>query len=71
MSRLRAALLTTAIAVMGVSVLSTPAQAAGWVYIGVFTTKSKCIDMGQQYVREGFSQYDCTGSPGYYPLWVR
>ncbi|MEV0349579.1 hypothetical protein AB0H88_27725 [Nonomuraea sp. NPDC050680] len=71
MSRLRAALLTTAIAVMGVSVLSTPAQAADWVFIGVFTTKSKCIDMGQQYVREGFSKYDCTGSPGYYPLWVR
>ncbi|MEV1172619.1 hypothetical protein [Nonomuraea sp. NPDC049784] len=69
--RLRAALLTAAIAAMAVTALSTPAQAASWVFIGVYTSKYNCIDAGQQYVREGFSQYDCSGSPGYYELWVR
>ncbi|HUR04047.1 MAG TPA: hypothetical protein VM347_15995 [Nonomuraea sp.] len=69
--RLRAGLVSAVIAITSVCALSTPAQAASWLFIGVYSTKSNCIDAGQQYVREGFHQYDCTGSPGYYPLWVR
>ena len=69
--RLRAGLVSAVIAITSVCALSTPAQASSWVYIGVYTTKYKCVDAGQQYVREGFSQYDCSGSASYWPLWVR
>lgn len=73
--RLRAALLTAGIAAMTVSALSAPAQAAASpIFIGVYPTKSKCVDVGQQYVREGFSSYGCL--PVYigatrHELWIR
>jgi hypothetical protein len=70
--RLRAALLAST-AVLAVSALSAPAQAATWKWIANYTGYSRCVDAGQQLVREGFTEYKCpyiSGS-GYYSLWVR
>jgi hypothetical protein len=56
-----------------VGALGVPAQAAaaGWTYIGVYTSKYKCVDAGQMWVREGFNEYECSGSATYWELWVR
>jgi hypothetical protein len=69
--RLRAGLLVVGMTAAIVGVLSAPAQANAWKYIGVYTSKFKCVDAGQQWVREGYKKYDCTGSADYWPLWVR
>ncbi|EST25021.1 hypothetical protein M877_23620 [Streptomyces niveus NCIMB 11891] len=74
------------IAVLAIGGINAPAQAApgtsvsvsaqseaGWVYIGSYSSRSYCIDAGQQYVREGFSNYRCDPAPGgtgYYYLYV-
>ncbi|MGN9840863.1 hypothetical protein ACTMTI_22345 [Nonomuraea sp. H19] len=64
--------MAAALTVIGIS---TPAQAAaGWTYIGEYTSKSKCIDMKQSYQREGWDEYKCTPSSrtsGWWFLWVR
>ncbi|MFD0689744.1 hypothetical protein [Actinomadura fibrosa] len=73
--RIRTAVASVGIAVTAVAGLSAPAQAASWKSYGGYTTKSKCIDAGQQYVREGFNEYKCTyAGPAIYPpytLWLR
>ncbi|MEU8123375.1 hypothetical protein AB0C21_32070 [Spirillospora sp. NPDC049024] len=53
--------------------MSVPAHAADWKSYGRYTSKSKCIDAGQQYVREGFNSYKCTQDLGYPPwiLWLK
>ncbi|MFD6328243.1 hypothetical protein ACFWGI_01540 [Streptomyces niveus] len=84
--RKRAALVSVGIAVLAIGGINAPAQAApgtsvtvgaqseaGWVYIGSYSSRSYCIDAGQQYVREGFSNYRCDAAPGgtgYYYLYV-
>jgi len=76
--RLRAALLGAGMAVMAVSALGAPAQAApaeaaAWTWIGHYQSKAKCVEVGTQYVREGFDEYKCPHitASGYYSLWVR
>ncbi|MBB5782568.1 hypothetical protein [Nonomuraea jabiensis] len=71
--RLRAGLLVAGLVTAIVSVLSTPAsaQAAAWTYIGVYTSKYKCVDAGQMWVREGWNEYECSGGGNYWELWVR
>lgn len=71
--RLRAGLLLAGMVAAIVSVLSAPAsaQAAAWTYIGVYTSKHNCVDAGQMWVREGWNQYECSGSGTYWELWVR
>ncbi|WP_405616404.1 hypothetical protein OG292_23380 [Streptomyces sp. NBC_01511] len=85
--RKRAALVTAGIAVLAITGISAPAQAAApgtsvgapaqaeaWTYIGTYSSRSYCIDAGQQYVREGFNNYRCDAAPGgtgYYKLYVR
>ena len=75
--RLRAALLGAGMAVMAVSALGAPAQAApaeaaAWTWIGHYPSKAKCVEVGTQYVREGFDKYECRhiAASGYYSLWV-
>ncbi|MYS85293.1 hypothetical protein [Embleya scabrispora] len=51
-----------------------PAQAAaGWMLVNHYTTYSQCVDAGQQYQREGFSQWKCPYDImlGYFALYVR
>ncbi|MFI9584358.1 hypothetical protein ACIHCQ_21535 [Streptomyces sp. NPDC052236] len=50
-----------------------PTAEAAWVYIGQYTSKSRCKDVGAQYVREGFNEYKCQLVPiyGWYDLYVR
>jgi hypothetical protein len=76
--RVRKGLLAVAVASLvatGISTaISTPVQAAasGWTYIGEYRTKSLCVDMGQQYQREGWNGYTCRVTPeGKYNLWVQ
>ncbi|WP_405798015.1 hypothetical protein [Streptomyces sp. NBC_01506] len=89
--RKRAALVSAGIAVLAITGINAPAQAAApgtsatatatataqteaaWQYIGSYSSRSYCIDAGQQYVREGFSNYRCDPAPGgtgYYYLYV-
>lgn len=86
--RKRAALVSVGIAVLAIGGMNAPAQAApgtsvgvgvgaqseaGWTYIGSYSSRSYCVDAGQQYVREGFSNYRCDPAPGgtgYYYLYV-
>ncbi|MFE7267410.1 hypothetical protein ACFU9B_36110 [Streptomyces sp. NPDC057592] len=52
--RKRGALLSLGVAAMAVIGLSAPsAQAADWTYIGMYASKTRCVDAGQQYQREG------------------
>ncbi|MFI7704117.1 hypothetical protein [Nonomuraea sp. NPDC049480] len=71
--RLRAALLGAGLAVLAIGALGTPAQAANWKWIADYNSKSRCVDAGTQYVREGFSAYKCPwiGASGHYSLWVK
>lgn len=85
--RKRAALVSAGIAVLALAGVNAPAQAAApgtsvgasaeaaaaWLYIGTYSSRSACVDAGQQYVREGFSQYSCEVVPGKfsYYLYVR
>ncbi|WP_433473103.1 hypothetical protein ACQPZP_30150 [Spirillospora sp. CA-142024] len=71
--RLRRTAVGVGIAIAAVGGMSVPAHAAGWKAWDRFTSKSKCIDAGQQYVREGFNDYKCTYDPGYPPwiLWLK
>jgi hypothetical protein len=56
----KAAVLTTGLAVVAISAVTTPAQASvTWTTIGEYHTKALCIDMGQQYEREGWNSYSC------------
>jgi hypothetical protein len=58
--RVTAAVLTAGIAVVAISGIATPAQATvTWTAFGEYSTKSLCIDMGQQYKREGWNEYSC------------
>jgi len=75
--RLRTAAVSAGIAALAVTGLAVPAQAAphsasGWTNVAAFTTKSACIDAGQQYEREGWNAYKCTLGGGYPPylLWI-
>src|SRR4051812_46615097 len=52
--RLRRTGVGVGIAIAAVGGMSVPAH-ADWKAWDRFTTKSKCIDAGQQYVREGFN----------------
>lgn len=71
-----AALLTTgaaAAALVGLGATGAQAQAEAWTYIATYSSQSKCVDAGQQYVREGFNNYRCDPNPGgtgYYKLYV-
>lgn len=56
--RMRTALAGTGIAAALVAGMAVPAQAATWWDVGSYGTKSKCIDAGQQYEREGWP-YKC------------
>lgn len=56
---------------MAVVGLGLPAQAADWVSYGQFPTKKKCVDAGQQYVRENFNAYKCTEIPSAWVLWLK
>lgn len=58
---------------VGVGVGVGAQSEAGWTYIGSYSSRSYCVDAGQQYVREGFSNYRCDPAPGgtgYYYLYV-
>jgi hypothetical protein len=71
--RARTVLLSVGIAVLTVVGISAPAQAQGikaWQYMATYSTKSKCVDMGQHYQREGFTVYMCQASAGKYRLYV-
>ncbi|MWA01991.1 hypothetical protein F8568_016750 [Actinomadura sp. LD22] len=79
--RLRTAVTGAAVA-MAIGGLGVPAQAATtakaspqytWTYIGNYGSKKACVDMGQQYEREGWNAYKCTldGTSFPYVLWVR
>ncbi|MEU4603155.1 hypothetical protein AB0F43_09270 [Kribbella sp. NPDC023972] len=58
-----AAVLTTGIAAAALAGVSAPAQAtATWTHVGTYPTKSKCIDAGQTYQREGWD-YSCRTRP--------
>jgi hypothetical protein len=61
--------LSAAAALLAVTGLAVPAQAADWKAYGAYNSKSLCIDAGQQYEREGFNAYKCTES-GEYPPWT-
>ncbi|SNS76148.1 hypothetical protein SAMN05216276_101586 [Streptosporangium subroseum] len=69
--RLRAALLAVGMAVLAVGTLGAPAQAAGPIHIGYYN-KARCVELGTQYVREGFKKYECRwiAAQGMYSLWV-
>jgi len=54
--------MTTGIAAAALAGVSTPAQAADWVYVATYPTYSKCIDAGQTYQREGWD-YSCRTRP--------
>ncbi|WP_214409094.1 hypothetical protein [Sphaerisporangium fuscum] len=72
--RLRTTLFAFAVAATAVVGVTAPAhaRAAGWTYIGEYTSKSKCVDMGQSYQREGWNEYKCSlNGTGWYYLWVR
>ena len=62
MRKRAAAVLTAGIAATALLGVATPAQAADWVNVGVYPTKSKCIDAGQTYQREGWD-YSCRTRP--------
>ena len=68
--RLRTAVASVGLATIAVGALTVPAQAANWIEIGGYKTKSLCIDAGQQYVREGFNEYWCKDlGSGSNPRW--
>lgn len=69
--RVRTAVAGAGIAALAVLGLGLPAQAADWVSYGQFPTKKKCVDAGQQYVRENFNAYKCTEIPGAWVLWLK
>ncbi|MFI7636508.1 hypothetical protein [Nonomuraea sp. NPDC049400] len=70
--RVRAGIVAAGIAALAAIGIAAPAQAAGWTYIGEYTSRSKCIDMGQSYQREGWDEYKCEkNATGWYYLWVR
>ncbi|MET8743847.1 hypothetical protein [Streptomyces sp. NPDC004728] len=72
--RKRGALPPLGIAAMAVIDLSAPsAQAADWTYIGMYASKTRCVDAGQQYQREGWSEWKCVNTPltGEYGLYIR
>ncbi|GAA3677332.1 hypothetical protein GCM10022224_046860 [Nonomuraea antimicrobica] len=48
-----------------------PAQAAAWRAMGIYGSKTACVDAGQQYVRENFNAYKCTVEPTGYRLWLQ
>ncbi|NEB81827.1 hypothetical protein G3I40_42435 [Streptomyces sp. SID14478] len=73
MRKLAALLTTGAAAAALVGLAGTSAQAAAEsTYIGRYSSKSACVDAGQQYVREGYKSYSCLVQPGtsYYDLFV-
>lgn len=53
---------------------STTAVSAvpAWQAIAKYPNYRRCVDAGQQYVREGFNEWDCRGTgTGEYWLFVR
>ncbi|WP_331767395.1 hypothetical protein [Embleya sp. NBC_00896] len=57
---MRSALLTMGTTILALTaVTTTSAQAASWLYVGYYTSNSRCVDAGQQYQREGFSTFKC------------
>jgi hypothetical protein len=57
--RIRAALASVGIASMALVGMTThTAHAASWVVIAGYSTKTECVDAGQQYEREGYP-YKC------------
>ncbi|GAA0951698.1 hypothetical protein GCM10009554_53600 [Kribbella koreensis] len=84
--RITAALTSAGLATLGLLVLApaVSAQAAatagtsvsvvtGWQAIAKYPNYRRCVDAGQQYVREGFNDWDCrpAGPSGEYWLFVR
>jgi hypothetical protein len=67
--RLRTTVISAGIALVAAAGISTPVQASepriaaspntSWKYIWSYKTKFTCIDMGQQYEREGWNTYKC------------
>lgn len=57
----------------GAPTQAASAQAAGWIPIGHYTNKSRCVDVGTQYARESFGAYECRwiAASGVRSLWVR
>ncbi|MFE9635799.1 hypothetical protein [Streptomyces sp. NPDC006463] len=47
------------------------ASASYTKYIDTYPTYSTCIDVGQNYMREGFRNYDCLATTGGWQLWLR
>jgi hypothetical protein len=70
--RVRNVLLATGAAVALGAGISAPAQAASWIPVSDYNSKSLCVDAGQQYQREGWSAYKCNlNQSGTYTLWIR
>ncbi|WP_328329845.1 hypothetical protein OHA70_07175 [Kribbella sp. NBC_00382] len=84
--RVTAALTTAGLATLGLLALAPAASAqavptagtsvsvvAGWQAIAKYPNYRRCVDAGQQYVREGFNAWDCRpdGPSGEYWLFVR
>jgi hypothetical protein len=78
--RLRKAAMSAGIAILAVSGLSAPAQAAapqigtnaqaGWIMIDNYASRFECVDAGQQYEREGWT-YKCVDYPLSVILYIR
>ncbi|MGW6281867.1 hypothetical protein [Kribbella sp. NPDC055071] len=72
MTKRAAAIVTAGLAATTLTGIALPAHAADWTYIGEYPTKSKCIDMGQSYQREGWDKYSCrTNVQGTWYLFVK
>lgn len=78
--RLRNAAVSVGFAILAVSGLGAPAQAAapqiatnaesGWILIDNYASRFDCIDAGQQYEREGWT-YKCVDYPLSVILYIR
>jgi hypothetical protein len=69
--RVRIALAGAGLAALAVVGIGLPAQAAAWQPMGVYGSRTACVDAGQQYVRENFNAYKCTDVPSGYMLWLK
>jgi hypothetical protein len=82
--RLRKAAVSAGIAILAVSGLSAPAQAAApqisgssgfrpgppWTLVDNYTSRFECVDVGQQYEREGWD-YFCYTQAFTVQLWIK
>ncbi|MFG2000651.1 hypothetical protein ACGFNU_16055 [Spirillospora sp. NPDC048911] len=69
--RVRKILMGASVTAMVVGGFSVPAQAADFKPHSSYPTRSKCVDAGQQYVRENYNAYKCTERPSDWLLWLK